>query len=171
MPSLWLFILCDFHLWSLWENPQYCSFHHENHCAKSFICDIHFRPIKYEQFNQLLILTWQQIRYAEHIYIYPDVGIPETHTKRDRRPSTAACPSCWAMGQMHWNSVWWEKKYFALGRIEQTKAGQKSLAPALQAQPTSQGRTPFICTLWVPITLFSTVSRGHLFLITLRNTE
>ncbi len=24
---------------------------------------------------------------------------PETHILRDRRPSTAACPACWAKGQ------------------------------------------------------------------------
>jgi hypothetical protein len=69
LPCLWLFILCDFHLWSLWENPQYYSLYHDNHCAKSFICDVHFRPKKYE-FNQVLILTWQQIRYARtHLYL------------------------------------------------------------------------------------------------------
>jgi hypothetical protein len=56
---------------------------------------------------------------------------------------------------MHWNSV-----LFWTGLTRAAKAGQKSLVPSWRAQQTNQGRTPLICTLWVPICLSSTVSRG-----------
>jgi hypothetical protein len=68
---------------------------------------------------------------------------------RDRRPST---PACQVAG-------WWDKKakncavrkiIFCTG-LTRAKAGQKSLVPAQGVQRTNQGRTPFICTLWVPI--------------------
>ncbi len=38
------------------------------------------------------------------------------------------------------------KKYFVLGWLDQ-------LRPAWRTQQTNQARTPFICTLWVPIRL------------------
>ncbi len=43
-----------------------------------------------------------------------------------------------------------EKKNFVLGRLE----------PARQAQLTNQGRTPYICTIWVPIRETTHVERG-----------
>jgi hypothetical protein len=42
-------------------------------------------------------------------------GTPETFTKRDRRPSTAACPSCWGMGVKGIEIVYGEEKLFCSG--------------------------------------------------------
>ncbi len=112
---------------------------------------------------------------------------PQRHILRDRRPSTATCQACWAMGQSNWNNVRRGKNYFVLKLnswtyisvevsghnlessqtwgfrimsmnsgswlIRAAKAEKKSLVPGRQAQRTNQGRTPFICTLWVPIHL------------------
>ncbi len=133
---------------------------------------MHFRPNKYEQFNQLLILTWQQqIRYVRtHLYLPRCTGIPETHTKRDRRPSTAACPACWAMGPKHWNSAWWVKRYFALGRLEQTKAGQKYLYQHDEPDELTKDEQLSFVRFESPFTSVSTVSRGHPSLAFLRYT-
>ncbi len=49
--------------------------------------------------------------------------------------------------------VYGEEKLFCTGPTRAAKAEQKSLVPARQAQRSKQGRTPFICTLWVPIRL------------------
>ncbi len=40
----------------------------------------------------------------------------QRHLLRDRRCGTTACPACWG-GQMKWNRISWEKKYFVLIRI------------------------------------------------------
>ncbi len=50
-------------------------------------------------------------------------------------------------GQMNWNSG---KKCYT-GPTKEAKAGQKSLVPSWQVQQINQGRTSFVCTLWVPI--------------------
>ncbi len=50
-------------------------------------------------------------------------------------------------GHINWNSVRWGKRYFYWG----VQSSQKSLIPARQAQRTNQERTPFVCTIWVPI--------------------
>jgi hypothetical protein len=77
----------------------------------------------------------------------------QRHILRDSRPSTTACPACWAMGtdklKLNYHTV--RKNYFILVRPERPKAEQKSLVPALQAQQINQGRTSFMCTLWVSI--------------------
>ncbi len=44
--------------------PWYCSFHQDSHCTEPFICDMHFRKKKFEQFDDVLILTWKQYRYV-----------------------------------------------------------------------------------------------------------
>jgi hypothetical protein len=60
-----------------------------------------------------------------------------------------------------------EKNILCTGPTRAAKAGQKSLVTAWQAQGTNQEKNPFHCTLWVPITSASTVSRGHSFLASL----
>ncbi len=46
-----------------------------------------------------------------------------------------------------------EEKIVCTGLTRAANAGQKSLVLAQRAQRTNQGRTPFICTPWVPICL------------------
>ncbi len=46
------------------------------------------------------------------------------------------------------------------GLTKAAKAGQKSLVPAQRAQRAKQGRTPFICTTWVPISLSFNSQQG-----------
>jgi hypothetical protein len=71
----------------------------------------------------------------------------------DREPTRMiAYPVCERWGQMNWNSVRW-KKIFWTGPTRAAEAGKKHIVPSRQAQRTNQGRTPFICTLCVPIHL------------------
>jgi hypothetical protein len=70
----------------------------------------------------------------------------------------------WAWGQMNWNSVWWEK---ILYWTDSKKEGQKSLVPAWRAQWTNQGRTPSICTHWVPVCLSFNSQQGPTLLVSL----
>ncbi len=52
----------------------------------------------------------------------------QRHILRDRRPSTVTCPARWGQwGQRKWNSVWWGKKYFVLGRPEQPRQNKNLL--------------------------------------------
>jgi hypothetical protein len=51
-------------------------------------------------------------------------------------------------------------KVFCTGPTRAAKAEQKSLAPAWQAQRTSQGRTRFDCTRWIPIHLCFNSQQG-----------
>jgi hypothetical protein len=53
------------------------------------------------------------------------------------------------------------EKIFSTGPTRAAKAEQKSLGLERQAQQANQGRTPYICTLWVPICPVSTIRRGH----------
>ncbi len=52
------------------------------------------------------------------------------------------------------------KKLFLIGPTRAAKAEQKFLVHARQTQPTNQGRTPFICTLWVPVHLCFNSQQG-----------
>jgi hypothetical protein len=82
--------------------------------------------------------------------VFGDGGNPyQRHILRDRWPRTAASP---AGVQRNWKSVL-RGKNICTGLTRATKADQKSLVPARQAQRTNHGGTPFICTLWVPIHL------------------
>ncbi len=74
----------------------------------------------------------------------------ETHTKR--QATQHDCLSS-LLGDC---DIWVEIVYG-----EAAKAEHKYLLPALRAKRTNQRRTPFIGTLWIPIQLSSTVSRGH----------
>ncbi len=75
---------------------------------------------------------------------------------RDRRPITVACPA-W---QRHWNSVRWGN-IFCTWPTRAAKAKLNLLyIPAWHAQRTNQGRTPFICTLWVPMHISFQQSAG-----------
>jgi hypothetical protein len=40
------------------------------------------------------------------------VGCPQRHTLIERRPITAACPACWAMGTKEWKQCTVRKKIF-----------------------------------------------------------
>ncbi len=72
----------------------------------------------------------------KHTSVRRSQCVDQRHTLRDRWPST----------------VLWGKKN-CTGPTAATKARQKSLVPAQRAQRFNQGRTPFLCTPWVPIHL------------------
>jgi hypothetical protein len=77
---------------------------------------------------------------------------PEAHTKR-QATQHGCLPGLLGDGDKRTKIAYGEEKnYFVLGRLE-SKAEQKSCEPARQAQKTNQGRTPFICTLWIPVHL------------------
>ncbi len=84
----------------------------------------------------------------------------QRHTRRDMRPSTAACPAFWATRTKALKKCTVRKKTFCTGPNRAAKAEQKSLVPARQAQRTNQERTPFICTLWVPVHLSLNSQQG-----------
>ncbi len=46
-----------------------------------------------------------------------------------------------------------EENFFFYSADKSSQGRKKFLVPARQAQQTNQGRTPFICSLWVPIRL------------------
>ncbi len=94
-------------------------------------------------------------------WFLPSPLIPDQrHTLRDRRPSTAACPACWAMGDKRIEILYDKKKIYCTVPSRAAKSEQESLMLARQAQQTHQERTPFICTLWVPIHLSFNKSAG-----------
>ncbi len=70
----------------------------------------------------------------------------QRHILRDRRPSAAAYPACWAMGTRNWNSGRWGKKYFVLGQLEQPRNEKPK-------HLTKEAPFHLYCTLWVPIHL------------------
>jgi hypothetical protein len=82
------------------------------------------------------------------------MGSRDTHTLRDRRPSTAACPA-WI------ELVFGEEKYFVrIGPTRAAKIEQKFLIAAQSAQQTNQERIPFICPLCDPIHLSFNSQQG-----------
>ncbi len=90
-------------------------------------------------------------------------SVLQTHTKR-QATQHGWLPSLLGDGwrrQRNWNSVGWGKNIFCTGPTRAAKAEQKSLVPARQAQRTNQGRTPFICTLWVSVHLSFNSQQGQ----------
>jgi len=78
------------------------------------------------------------IAFIHLLSFMPSPLIPDQrHTLRDRRPSTAASPACWAMGIVE------RKKIFCAGPTRAATAKQKSLVPARLAQRNIQGKNPF----------------------------
>ncbi len=74
------------------------------------------------------------------------------------RPSTAACPTCWAMATKEFKCVRWGKICFVVGPIEQPRLNKK-ISFTGTTSPTNQPRNhPFIGTSWVYLTSVSTVS-------------
>ncbi|MFN9899244.1 MAG: hypothetical protein ACK55Z_10725, partial [bacterium] len=67
----------------------------------------------------------------------------QRHTVRDRRPSTAACPACWAIGTKKLKKCKVREKYAVLGRLEKPRQNKKTLVPAQQAHRTNQRKGPF----------------------------
>ena len=77
---------------------------------------------------------------------------PEKYTKRQATQQNCL-PSLLVDGDKGIEIVYCEEKIFCSGPTRAAKAEQKCLVPARLAQRTNQGRTPFICTPWVPICL------------------
>ncbi len=83
--------------------------------------------------------------------IYRSVLVAETHSKRqatlhDCLPSLLGEEDKWLCTV--------RRKYFVRGRLEQPRQGNNLLYRHEEPnKPIKEGRTPFICTLWVPICL------------------
>jgi len=80
--------------------------------------------------------------------------------QRDWRPSTPACPGCWAMGTNKVKKCTVRKILFCTGLIRAAKADKKLLYRHDKSEKTYQGRTPFVL-LESPFTWVSTVRRGR----------
>ncbi len=111
-------------------------------------------------------VTSARMRLQNVIYntVY-DALSPETHTKR-HATQHVACPACWAMGtNCVW--LWWGKKYFALGRLEQPRQNKNLLHRHDKPNElTKVGHLSFVL-FESPFTSVSTVSRGQPSLVSL----
>jgi hypothetical protein len=93
-------------------------------------------------------------------------SMAQRHILQDRRPSTAACPACWAMGtkEVKKCTSTVRKKYFVLGRLEQPGQNKNLLYRHDEPnKPTKEGPLSFVLCKY-PFTSVSTVSMGHLSL-------
>ncbi len=87
---------------------------------------------------------------------------PETHIQRQTALHDCLPRLLGEWGHINWNSARWGKNILdwacqcSQGRIK------VSCIPAWRAQWTNQGRSPFICTLWVPV-FNSLVSLVHTY--------
>jgi hypothetical protein len=85
---------------------------------------------------------------------------PEIHTKRQATQHDWP-PSLLGDRNKGIETSYGEEKIFWTGLTRAAKAEQKSLVPAWQqAQLTNQGRSPFMCTLWVDIHLSFNSQQG-----------
>ncbi len=85
----------------------------------------------------------------------------------ERRPSTGACPACWAMGTKEWKYCTVRNKHFVLGRQEQSRQ-KKNLLYRHDKPNESTKEGPLSFALFVsPFTSVSTASRGHPSLVSL----
>ncbi len=80
-------------------------------------------------------------------YIFGLITSPQRYILRDRRRGTTVCPACWVNGDKWIEIVCGEEKIFCTGLTKSAKV------PSRGAQWTNPGRTPVICTPWVPICL------------------
>ncbi len=88
-------------------------------------------------------------------------GHIQRHILRDRRPSTATCPACWAMGTKKLRKCTANKKIFCAGPFRAAKAEQNLLYRHDKPhEPTKKGPLSFVL-FESPFTSVSTVSRGH----------
>ncbi len=89
--------------------------------------------------------------------------MPETHTVlRDRRPITATCPACCAMGTNELKYVvYGEEKNVFIGPTRPAKAEKNLLRwQSKPNKPTKEEPLSFVVSE-SPFTSVSTVSRGH----------
>jgi hypothetical protein len=75
------------------------------------------------------------------------------HTFRDMHHSRTVCPAFWAMKTNEVKKCTVRKKNILFWAGLSSQVRTKSPLPARWAQRKSQGRTPFICTPWVPTCL------------------
>ncbi len=86
--------------------------------------------------------------FASTISIYQAYnGTLQIHIQETDEPVRLPVQLAGRWGQMNWNSVRREKKYFGIGPTRAAKAGQKYIVRARQAQGNNQRRTSFIWTL------------------------
>ena len=73
-------------------------------------------------------------------------AVPEAHTVlKDRRPSAAACPACWAMWTKELKQCTVRKTYSVLGRLEQQGQNKNLLYRHDRPnKPTKEGPLSFI---------------------------
>ncbi len=85
----------------------------------------------------------------------------QRHILRDRWPSAAVCPACWAIGTIVYS------KYFVLGWPEQPRLNKDRLYRHDKTnKPTKEGPLSFVL-FESPFTSVSTASRGHPSLVSL----
>ncbi len=105
-------------------------------------------------------------------WLLPSPLVPDqSHTLGDSfRPSTAACPACWAMGTNELKYCMMRKKYIVLCRVEQPSQNKNPLCRHDKPnKPTKKG--PFHLFSLSPHTpQFQQVSRDHLSLVSLFQT-
>jgi hypothetical protein len=88
------------------------------------------------------------------------------HIIRDRRPSTEACPACWAIGTKALKKCTVRQIYFVLGRLEKLRQNKNLLYRHDKPyEPTEEEPLSFV--LFKSPTSVSTVSRGHHSLVSL----
>jgi len=86
----------------------------------------------------------------------------QRHILRDMRPSTTACPACWATGTNKLEKCTMRKKYFVLDRLEQPRPDKNLLYRHDKTnEPTKEGPLSFVL-LESPFVSVSTVSRAPL---------
>ncbi len=107
------------------------------------------------------------ITFFYYIYFTIYVVEPETHTIRDRRPTSTACPACWAM------ETTVRKKIFCTGPTRAAKAEDKSLVQASQTiEPTKEGLLSFVvCSLSTLSLSFNSQQRPPLSSLSVWNSE
>ncbi len=104
---------------------------------------------------------------AALLFIHALPNLCQRHILRDRRPSTVACPLAGRWRQMNCNSEYGEKKKICTEPTGAAMAEKNLLYRHDKPNEPANGRTPFICTLWVPFTSVSTVSRGYHSIVSL----
>jgi hypothetical protein len=97
----------------------------------------------------------------------PDSSMSSDQRHRDRRPSTPACPGCWALGTNKIKKCVPRKIIFCTGLTRAARTGQKCIVPAQGVLRTNHRRTPSIFLFESPFTSETKVSRGHSSLVSL----
>ncbi len=137
--------LTDTWMWKLGLRPRY-SFS-GNICFKfsafclcsAFVSSLSFYCLSYVINNIFLSFFLSFKALCDLVSLKPRLSLrPETHTLRDRRPSTAVCPAGWTMGIKELKKCTARKKYFVLG-AHKSRQG-RTIISSDRTSPTNQPR-------------------------------